>query len=102
MVKISLQIRANLENIDVLYTNHPDYNFLLKLKCSNCGEISNKWHDVIESQSFDAKMGKSKTHFLAKCKLCGRENSLEILEGTNGILRSDYHLLLVVRLPSIF
>ncbi|KAK9729442.1 CXXC motif containing zinc binding protein, eukaryotic [Popillia japonica] len=89
MVRISLQIKATLENIDVLRTCHPNYNFLLKLKCLNCGEISNKWHDVIESQTQKTKTGKSETHFLAKCKLCGRENNLDILEGTNGKYTGD-------------
>lgn len=84
MVKISLQIKANFENVEELTTNHPNYNFLLKLKCLNCGETSDKWHDVMESQSFPAKTGKSETHYLAKCKLCGRENSLNIIQGTNG------------------
>ncbi|XP_022913327.1 UPF0587 protein GA18326 [Onthophagus taurus] len=89
MVKISLQIKANLENLDELFTNHPDYNFLLKLKCLNCGEISDKWHDVQESQRFPTKTGKSDTHFLARCKLCGRENSLDIIEGSNGKYTGD-------------
>lgn len=84
MVKIALQIKATLENIEELTTNHPDYTFLLKLKCLNCGEISDKWHDLTESQTFPTKIGKSETHFLAKCKLCGRENSIDIIEGTNG------------------
>lgn len=86
MVKIGLQIKANLEHIDELYTNHPNYTFLLKLKCLNCGEVSEKWHGITESETFPTKVGKSETHYLAKCKLCGRENSLDIIAGTNGIL----------------
>lgn len=84
MVKISLQVRATLEYVEELSTIHPDYNFLLKIKCLSCGEVSEKWHDVVESQTFPTKTGKSESHFLAKCKLCGRENSLDIIEGTNG------------------
>lgn len=87
MVKIALQIRATLEHIEALTTNHPDYTFLLKIKCLNCGEVSDKWHDITESQTFPTKMGKSETHFLAKCKLCGRENSLDIIEGSNGNIK---------------
>lgn len=84
MVKISLQIKATFENIDELETSHPNYNFLLKLMCMNCREISDKWHDIMESQTFPTKTGKSETHYLAKCKMCGRENSLDIIEGSNG------------------
>lgn len=92
MVKISLQIKANLENIDELYTIHPNYNFLLKIKCLSCGEVSDKWHDVTESQTYPTKMGKSEVHYLAKCKLCSRENSLDIIPGSNG----NYEFFLLV------
>lgn len=86
MVKINLEIKANLENIDTFGTTHPNYNFILKVKCLNCGEISDKWVHVTETETYPIKTGKSEVHFLAKCKLCGRENSLDILEGSN----SDY------------
>lgn len=84
MVKISLQIKATLENIEELYTSHPNFSFVLKLKCLNCGEVSEKWHDISESETFSSKRGKSETHFHSKCKLCGRDNSLDIIEGSNG------------------
>lgn len=84
MVKISLQIQATLEYVEELYTCYPNYNFLLKLKCTNCGENSDKWHDIIESEKFAGKTGRSENNFIAKCKLCGRENSMDIIEGTNG------------------
>lgn len=85
MVKISLQIKATLEYVEELWTNHPDYNFSIKIKCLNCGEISDKWHDINESQKIPSKTGRSETNYIEKCKLCGRENSLDILEGSNGL-----------------
>lgn len=84
MVKIALQIKANLEHIDELYTNHPNFTFLLKLKCLNCGESSDKWQTITESETVPARTGRSETHYLAKCKLCSRENSMDIIEGSNG------------------
>lgn len=84
MVKIGLQIKVTLENVEELQTSHPNYSFLVKLKCLNCGETADKWHDIIESQTFPSKTGRSETHFYAKCKLCGRENTLDIIEGSNG------------------
>lgn len=86
MVKIALQIKATFENVEELHTSHPDYTFLLKMKCLSCGEITDKWHDVIESHTIASKTGKSDIHFQAKCKLCGRENNLSIVEGSNGEL----------------
>ncbi|XP_050512574.1 UPF0587 protein CG4646 [Diabrotica virgifera virgifera] len=84
MGKLSLQIKATLEGLEELYTNHPDYNFLLKLKCTSCGEESNKWHDVSEAVTFPGKTGKSENNYIAKCKLCSRENCLDIVPGSNG------------------
>ncbi|KAL3267410.1 hypothetical protein HHI36_011539 [Cryptolaemus montrouzieri] len=89
MVRISLQINVTLEQVEELYTNYPNYTFLLKLKCLNCGECPDKWHDVIESNTFPSKTGKSDTHFSARCKLCGRENSLSIVDGTNAKYKND-------------
>ncbi|XP_057671733.1 UPF0587 protein CG4646 [Diorhabda carinulata] len=84
MGKINLQIKATLEGIEELFTNHPDYNFLVKIKCTSCGEESNKWHDISENTKYPGKTGKSENNFIAKCRLCGRENSLDIVPGSNG------------------
>lgn len=85
MVKISLQIKANLEYVEELITSHPNYSFSVKLKCLNCGEVSDKWHDIVESEKFPTRTGRSETNYIEKCKLCGRENSLDIIEGSNGL-----------------
>uniref|UniRef100_A0A034WJP8 UPF0587 protein GA18326 n=2 Tax=Endopterygota TaxID=33392 RepID=A0A034WJP8_BACDO len=86
MVRIGLQISANLENIDSLETNHPDYPFFVKIKCSNCGEPSDKWHDITESERMQASAEARNPegfNFYMKCKMCGRENSIDIVEKTN-------------------
>lgn len=85
MVKIGLQIRATLENIEELKTNFPNYAFFLKLKCSNCGEESEKWHDITESERTEDARNPNGFNLKMKCKLCSRENSIDIVEGSNGI-----------------
>ncbi|CAG9767253.1 unnamed protein product [Ceutorhynchus assimilis] len=80
---IHCRIKARLENVEELKTNHPDYSFSLKLKCTGCGEVSDKWHDIIESEKFPGKTGRSENNYIAKCKMCGRENSLDIVPGSN-------------------
>lgn len=87
MVKIALQIKASLECIETLYTNHPHYQWFLKLKCGSCGEVSEKFHDLTESEKVAQKHSRSETNLLIKCKLCSRENSIDVLEGSNGKLR---------------
>lgn len=86
MVKIGLQIRCSLENVDELKTNHPNYSFFLKVKCSNCGEKSEKWHDLTENekQNEDSR-NPNGFNFFMKCRLCYRENSIDIVEGSNGM-----------------
>jgi len=90
MVKVGLQINAQLENIEELKTSHPDYSFFFKIKCTNCGEESEKWHDVTESE----RVGQNSRvpdgfNFYMKCKMCGRENSIDILENSNTLYTSD-------------
>lgn len=81
---IQCRIRARLENVKELKTNHPNHSFSLKLKCTGCGEVSEKWHDVTESEKFPGKTGRSENNYIAKCKMCGRENCLDIVPGSNG------------------
>lgn len=86
MVKVGLQIKATLENIDELKTSHPNYTFFLKVKCTNCGEQSEKWHDLCEADTVNEDSRNPKGfNFYMKCKLCSRENSIDILPGTNGM-----------------
>ncbi|XP_030756664.1 UPF0587 protein CG4646 [Sitophilus oryzae] len=80
---IPLKIKAQLESVEELKTCHPDFSFSLKLKCTGCGEISDKWHDVTESEKYPGKTGRSENNYIAKCKMCGRENSLDIISGSN-------------------
>ncbi|XP_063384384.1 UPF0587 protein GA18326 [Cydia fagiglandana] len=89
MVKIALQIRANLECIEKLYTNHPHYQWFLKLKCSSCGEVSEKFHDLTEADKVPQKHNRSETNLLIKCKLCSRENSIDVIEGSNGAFTNE-------------
>lgn len=86
MVKLGLQISANLENIDELKTSYPNYSYFFKIKCSNCGEKTDKWHDLSEAENFsgDNSRNEKGNNFLMKCKLCSRENSINIVEGSHG------------------
>jgi len=79
MVKINLKMKAHLEAIEKISSNDPDFQWFLKLKCTNCGEISDKWHDICLSETVSQKGGRGETNFACKCKMCGRENTLDIL-----------------------
>ncbi|XP_021929448.1 UPF0587 protein C1orf123 isoform X2 [Zootermopsis nevadensis] len=50
------------------------------MKCTACGESTNKWHDVSLSETVMDRTGHTNVHYSAKCKLCFKENNLSILE----------------------
>ncbi|XP_076247435.1 CXXC motif containing zinc binding protein [Calliopsis andreniformis] len=80
MVKIALQIKATLENIEEIKPSGPEFRWYLKFTCCNCGEVSEKWNYVSLSEFIPAQRGNAVTHFTSKCKLCSRDNSMTILE----------------------
>lgn len=79
MGKIGLQIKAVLENVTDLEAYDKDFRWYLKLKCMNCGEEAGKWQYITLLETFPLKGGRGEAHFVSKCKLCARENSVEIL-----------------------
>ena len=79
MVKIGLQIRAQLENITKLKADGEDFRWYLKLKCVGCGEVPDHWQYVTSTEKTPVKGGRGEANAVIKCKLCSRENSIDIL-----------------------
>ncbi|XP_069794576.1 CXXC motif containing zinc binding protein isoform X2 [Narcine bancroftii] len=52
------------------------------LKCQNCGEVSDKWQYVTLMNSAPLKGGRGSANMIQRCKLCSRENSIDILKDT--------------------
>uniref|UniRef100_A0A8B9WFX2 CXXC motif containing zinc binding protein n=1 Tax=Bos mutus grunniens TaxID=30521 RepID=A0A8B9WFX2_BOSMU len=82
MGKIALQLKATLENVTNLRPVGEDFRWYLKMKCGNCGEISEKWQYIRLMDSVALKGGRGSASMVQKCKLCSRENSIEILSST--------------------
>ncbi|NWI58270.1 CA123 protein, partial [Calyptomena viridis] len=105
--RIGLQLRATLENITRLRAEGQDFRWYLKvrsgaggtepssatpahvflvcvfqLKCGNCGEVSEKWQYLRLMDSAPLKGGRGSATMVQKCKLCSRENSIDILSQT--------------------
>ncbi|XP_009459612.1 PREDICTED: UPF0587 protein C1orf123 homolog [Nipponia nippon] len=74
--RIGLQLRATLENITRLRAEGEDFRWYLKLKCGNCGEVSEKWQYLRLMDSAPLKGGRGSATMVQKCKLCSRENSI--------------------------
>ncbi|KAG8188046.1 hypothetical protein JTE90_009920 [Oedothorax gibbosus] len=79
MGKIGLQIKVVLEGITDLEAYGEDFRWYMKLKCMNCGEEPEKWQYVDLTEKLPLKGGRGEANFVSKCKLCSRENSVEIL-----------------------
>jgi hypothetical protein len=82
MVKLGLQISARLENLQKVEVCGEDFRYHIKTRCTNCGEMrGDKWQYVTLTESQEGRTGgRSECHMKAKCKGCGRELSLSILE----------------------
>lgn len=87
-MKLSLQWRLQLENISEICAEGQDFRWFIKVKCSNCGEVS-KWVYVTEEETVALKGGRGRANLLIKCKICGRENSLDIIKDSIKPYTSD-------------
>ena len=47
-----------------------------QIKCSQCGEVSDKFHYLCASDTVPTKTGRSTVNLLGKCKSCSREWSI--------------------------
>jgi len=88
MVKIGLQLKAFLENCTCLTPEGEDFRWYLKLKCNSCGEVPDHWQYVSQEERVPVKGGRGDANAVIKCKLCGRENSIDILPDTIARLMS--------------
>nr|CAB3236006.1 UPF0587 protein C1orf123 homolog [Phallusia mammillata] len=89
MVKIALEIVATLENVSEIRTCGDDFRWFMKLRCNSCGEVSATWQYVCVAESTDTKGGRGSASMVQKCKMCSRENRLDIVEDKVGTYKAD-------------
>eukprot|EP00126_Sphaerothecum_destruens_P007079 Sdes_comp19674_c0_seq1m11537 len=82
MVKYSLRIQASLENISNLKVCGEEFQWFLKLMCSNCKEMSPNWMSLSENESSEIHGSRGTTQLLLKCKFCSRESTIDIVPGS--------------------
>ncbi|CAL9062757.1 uncharacterized protein LOC135585346 [Musa acuminata AAA Group] len=85
MVFYILDFTAELENLTNLQQrggcSDPNYTYYFKVKCENCGEISQKETCVVLSESVPLPNGRGTANLVQKCKLCGREGTIQMVPG---------------------
>ncbi|TGZ54226.1 UPF0587 protein C1orf123 homolog [Temnothorax curvispinosus] len=89
MVKIALRIRCRLDNVEELRPCGPEFRWCLKFICGNCGEKSEKWNYISLDESTPMQRGSGVNHFVSKCKMCMRENTVTIIEDSIGSFTAD-------------
>ncbi|XP_033737813.1 CXXC motif containing zinc binding protein-like [Pecten maximus] len=80
MVKIGLQFKADLEFLTNLRPDGEDFRWYIRLKCFNCGEATTDFQYVTPADSSPLKGGRGSASMVMKCKLCGRESSIDIIK----------------------
>ncbi|PKA55896.1 hypothetical protein AXF42_Ash014568 [Apostasia shenzhenica] len=85
MVYYLLSFSAELENLTDLQPrggcDDPAYPYYFKLKCENCGEVSQKETCVVISEEVPLPTGRGTANLVQKCKLCGRDGSIQMIAG---------------------
>lgn len=79
-MKIELQITAQLENVTSLKAGGEDFRWYLKLSCVQCGTETPEFVYMDLLNSHHLKGGRGSASLVIKCKLCGRENSIDIIK----------------------
>ncbi|UJR08449.1 hypothetical protein I4U23_012719 [Adineta vaga] len=79
MVKIALQLKANLENVtDFHIESFDDFIWYLKIDCSKCHTQSDKYHDITLKEASSIAGSRGEANFIMKCKFCSQEGNINI------------------------
>ncbi|KAH7574313.1 hypothetical protein JRO89_XS03G0281200 [Xanthoceras sorbifolium] len=54
---------------------------MVSVKCGRCGELSQKETCVSLSETLPLSQGKGTTNLIQKCKFCGREGTVTMIQG---------------------
>ncbi|KAJ0986528.1 hypothetical protein J5N97_004931 [Dioscorea zingiberensis] len=83
MVLYLLTFTAELENLTNLQPrggcDDPNFTYCFKLKCENCGEVSQKETYVTMSETVPIPNSRGTANLVQKCKLCGREGTIQMV-----------------------
>ncbi|KAK3024152.1 hypothetical protein RJ639_042836, partial [Escallonia herrerae] len=91
MVNYMLMITAEFDNIKSLQPqggcDDPSFTYYFKLKCGNCGEVTEKeaWLNLDEKIA----VPKGSVNLVQKCKCCGREGTITMVPNCGHPLTED-------------
>ncbi|CAG7833154.1 unnamed protein product [Allacma fusca] len=79
MGKFALEIACSTEYVKQFAAEGEDFRYYLKIKCSQCGDVSERFLYVCAAVTVPTKTGRSTANLVGKCKNCSREWTLNIL-----------------------
>ncbi|KAL2544962.1 hypothetical protein Fot_14195 [Forsythia ovata] len=94
MVNYMLMIGAELENLTDLQPqggcDDPNFTYYFKLKCGNCGEVTQKETCVSLNETVPSAKGKSDVHLAQKCKFCSRDGTVTMITARGSPLTQEH------------
>ncbi|KAF0310823.1 UPF0587 protein [Amphibalanus amphitrite] len=84
MVHLGLQLRATLENVTDIQPqpDDDDFRWYVKLRCNHCGDQPDHFVYLCATEEVPVKGGRGHANMAVKCKLCGRDNHVDIVPGS--------------------
>ncbi|PAV70739.1 hypothetical protein WR25_05372 [Diploscapter pachys] len=87
---LSMDLKCSMTGITNLTPNDPtNFRWHLKMKCTNCGEQPDHWQYVVANEILDIPGSRGEANLVEKCKLCGRQNTLSIVEDSYGTYKAE-------------
>ncbi|KAK6912787.1 CXXC motif containing zinc binding protein, eukaryotic [Dillenia turbinata] len=94
MVNYLLGITGELENLTDLQPqggcDDPDFTYCIKLKCGNCGELSEKESWVSLNETVSVPKSRGTANLVQKCKFCGRDGTVSMIGGRGRPLTQEH------------
>nr|KAG5710268.1 hypothetical protein BaRGS_008984 [Batillaria attramentaria] len=82
-------MQAQLENVTNIKAEGEDFRWYMKLKCENCGEETPEFIYCTLTDNYPLTGGRGHASLVLKCKLCKRENSIDILKDSLAAYTDD-------------
>lgn len=93
MVNYHLMITAEVENVSSIQPmggcDDPNFTYYFKLKCGNCGEVTEKETYVVLGDVVPIPKSRGQANLVQKCKFCGRDGTITMIQGSGRPLTGD-------------
>ncbi|KAJ2723793.1 hypothetical protein GGI07_002412 [Coemansia sp. Benny D115] len=89
MVKLALQLKAELNNVTDLVPADAEHNWFFKIQCNSCNEIGENAVSISASDNAQISGSRGEANLVMRCKFCKREGSASIVSGPQPYTQDD-------------